>query len=112
MDDSFRLVFMTAANKDEAATIAEALVGERLAACVNIVYGCRSIYRWQGKIVRDDEVLMLAKIKASDFAVVEKKVLELHSYDVPEIIAVDLTAIASGYRSFLEDCLGGNPRSK
>ena len=109
MDDSFQLVFMTAANKDEATTIAEALVSERLAACVNIVDSCHSIYRWQGKIVRDDEILMLAKIKATDFPAVEKKVLELHSYDVPEIIAVELAALASGYRAFLDDCLGNDP---
>ena len=112
MGDSFQVVFMTAPNKAEAAIIAEALVGDHLAACVNIVNACHSIYRWQGRIVRDDEVLMLAKIKASDFAALERKVLELHSYDVPEIITVELAAIASGYRAFLEDCLGGDPRSK
>ncbi len=105
-ETQYQIVFMTAASPEEADKIAEALVEEGLAACVNIVASCKSVYRWQGDIVKDDEVLMVAKTKRSLFAAVEKRVLELHSYDVPEIIAVNLTSIATGYRSFLVELLG------
>ena len=100
--DEFQVVIMTAPSLDEAERIAETLVEERLAGCVNMS-GCRSVYRWQGKIEKDEEVLMLAKTRASKFAAIEKRVTELHSYDVPEIIAVDLKSLSAGYLGFLED---------
>jgi periplasmic divalent cation tolerance protein len=96
---------MTAPNREEAERIAEALVNEGLAACVNIVDGCRSVYRWEGETVKDAEVLMLAKTHRDTFKDVEKRVSELHSYDVPEIIAVDLDDASDGYRGFLEGLL-------
>lgn len=105
-ESAYQVVIITAPNKAEAERIAESLVGDGLAACVNILETCQSIYKWEGELVRDSEVLMLAKTPRSRFDEIEKRVGKLHSYDVPEIIAFDLTAIAKGYRRFLEDLLG------
>ena len=106
MTEQYQIVFMTAANIDEAQTIAEALVNESLAACVNMVESCRSVYRWKGELVRDDEVLMIVKTERGKFADIEKRVTALHSYDVPEIIAINLESIALRYRDFLRDLVG------
>jgi periplasmic divalent cation tolerance protein len=103
---SYQIVFMTASSAEEGEKIAETLVTEGLAACINIVPACRSVYRWQGKLVKDDEVLIIAKTRRADFTALEERVAELHSYDVPEVIAVDLTSIAKGYGAFLSELLG------
>jgi periplasmic divalent cation tolerance protein len=103
---TYQVVIMTASNAEEASRIAEALVAEKLAACVNMIDAITSVYEWQGDIVKDGEVLMLAKARAEDFAAIEKRVGELHSYDVPEVIAVDLEALSAGYAGWLGDVLG------
>jgi periplasmic divalent cation tolerance protein len=97
---------MTASGHEEAERIAETLVERRLAACVNIVESCRSIYRWEGEIVKDDEVMMVAKTKQERFDAIVETVTELHSYDVPEIIAADIESMSDGYGLFLRDTLG------
>jgi periplasmic divalent cation tolerance protein len=102
----YQIVFMTASGMDEAEGIAEALVDRSLAACVNIIDSCRSVYRWKGKIVKDDEVLLLAKTKRENFEAIVRTVTELHSYEVPEIVATDLTQLSDGYAGFLRDVLG------
>jgi len=103
---SFKIVFMTASSVEEASRIAEALVEESLVACVNTIDACQSVYRWQGKVVKDREVLMIAKTTTENVPAIEKRVAELHSYDVPEIIACDLTSLAAGYQAWLEDVIG------
>lgn len=103
--DAYIVVLVTAPNTEEAEKIAEALVEERLAACVNVLPGCRSVYRWEGELQRDDEVLMVIKSHRARFADLERRVTELHSYDVPEVIALDLAGISAGYRAFLDDSL-------
>jgi periplasmic divalent cation tolerance protein len=105
-DVRFQIVFITASDADQAARIARTLVEERLAACVSIVAPCRSIYRWQGEIVEENEVMMFAKTKREDFAAVVRRVTELHSYEVPEVIAVALDSISGDYETFLKDALG------
>jgi periplasmic divalent cation tolerance protein len=105
VDDRYIVVFITAANALEAETIADALVEERLAACVNILPGCRSVYRWEGEMQHDNETLMVVKSAKNCFVDLQTRVVELHSYDVPEIIAVDLTDISDGYLNFLRDSL-------
>jgi periplasmic divalent cation tolerance protein len=97
------VVFITASKEDEAVTIARALVEERLAGCVNIIRDIRSIYRWQGNIEDDREVLMIAKTKKKLFKTFEKKVKELHSYTVPEIIAIPLVTGSKDYLKWLND---------
>lgn len=93
------IVFVMAANEDEAAKIARALVEERLAACVNILGPIRSIYRWRGAIEDAREHLLMIKSRARLFSKIERKVRELHSYEVPEIIALP---IARGSKPYLD----------
>jgi periplasmic divalent cation tolerance protein len=106
--NDFCLVLITAPGGDEAARIAEVLVGERLAACVNIVPGVRSVYRWQGRLERDDEVLLVAKSSRALFDRLRERVEAIHSYDVPEVIAVALDEASPGYAAFLGDALAGD----
>ena len=103
----YQILFITTATADEAHRIATSLVEEGLAACVNILGACRSIYRWKGEIVDDGETLMIAKIRRENFPAIEERVTALHSYDVPEIIAVDLTNISEPYREFLDGKTNG-----
>ncbi len=95
------VVLMTAANREEANQIAEMLVSARLAACVQILPEIESVYRWQGEVKREKEILLLAKSVASRFAEVESKVRALHSYETPEIIAVPITDSSAPYLEWL-----------
>src|ERR1700674_2749628 len=93
------VVFVTTANSEEAAQLAEMLVAERVAACVQILPEMVSVYRWQGKIERQKEVLVIAKTTKSKFEELEAKVRAIHSYETPKIVALPLTA---GSRPYLE----------
>ena len=95
------VVFMTAANGEEAARLAEMLVGAHLAACVQILPEMESVYRWQGKIERQSEILLLAKTTQGKFAELEREVRALHSYDTPEIIAVPVSEASPQYLKWL-----------
>ena len=95
------VVFMTAANGEEAARLADMLVGAQLAACVQILPEMESVYRWQGRVERQSEVLLLAKTTATRFEELEREVRALHSYETPEIIAVPITAGSSPYLQWL-----------
>ena len=97
------VVLITAPNEEEAANIAKELVAGRLAACVNIVRNLRSIYRWQGKIEDANEVLMIAKTRRDLFESLLKKVKELHSYSVPEVIALPIVAGSEDYLKWLAE---------
>lgn len=97
------VVYITTPNEDEAANIAKTLVEERLAGCVNILKGVRSIYRWQGKIEDDSEALMIIKTQRMLFDSLQKRVKEIHSYTVPEIIAMPIVDGSSDYLSWLKE---------
>ena len=97
------VVLMTAANHDEASRIAEMLVSERLAACVQIVPEIQSVYRWQGEVQREKETLLLAKTIASRFDELESRVRALHSYTTPEIVALPIAAVSEPYLKWLID---------
>lgn len=97
------VVLMTAANREEANQIAELLVAARLAACVQILPEIESVYRWQGEVKREKEILLLAKTVASRFDELESKVRALHSYETPEIIALPITAASEPYLKWLLD---------
>ena len=99
--DQAIIIFMTAANVDEANRLAEMLVDKRLAGCVQIMREMDSVYRWQGKVERQREVLLIAKTLSSKFPEIEKEVTKLHSYETPEIIAVPLTAASDSYLKWL-----------
>ena len=104
--DGYQVVFMTASSVEEARRIARTLVEEHLAACVNVVGSCRSVYRWKDEIVEDEEAMMFAKTRRDKFETIVRRVTELHSYEVPEIIAVDLESLSDGYVGFLRGALG------
>jgi periplasmic divalent cation tolerance protein len=97
------IVFMTAANGEEATRLAEMLVGSQLAACVQILPAMESVYRWQGQVERQSEVLLIAKTTVASFAEFEREVRALHSYDTPEIVAVPITEGSSSYLKWLND---------
>jgi periplasmic divalent cation tolerance protein len=97
------IVLVTASDKVEAARIARALVEARLAGCVNIVKDIRSIYSWQGKIEDENEVLMVVKTRELLFDSLMEKVKELHSYTVPEIIALPIIQGSEDYLKWLKE---------
>lgn len=97
------IILVTAPNRDEAARIAEAIVSERLAACVNIIKGIESIYRWEGKVTRDSEALMLIKTTEDRYVAVERRVRELHTYTTPEVIAVKIDRGSEDYLRWLRE---------
>jgi len=101
MSDDAIVVFMTAANGEEATRLAEMLVGAHLAACVQILPEMESVYRWQGKIERSSEVLLLAKTTRGKFDDLEREVRALHSYDTPEIVAVPIVIGSAPYLEWL-----------
>lgn len=95
------VVLVTAGSADEARTIGRALVEEALAACVNVVSGMRSIYRWQGTIAEEEEWLLIIKSERSRFARLEERVRALHSYTVPEVVALDIAEASKPYLDWL-----------
>jgi periplasmic divalent cation tolerance protein len=96
---AIRIVYMTAGNMDEASRIAKALVQRRLAACVNIIDGMRSVYEWEGTIQEEGEVVMIAKTHADCLPELEEAVKSIHSYDCPCIVGV---AVCGGNNAFLD----------
>jgi periplasmic divalent cation tolerance protein len=103
------VVFMTAANGEEATRLADMLVGAHLAACVQILPEMESVYRWQGNIERQSEILLLAKTTRAKFAELEREVRALHSYETPEIIAVPVVDGSAPYLDWLTKT--ADPRS-
>ena len=99
------LVLTTAGSNDEARRIASALVERRQAACVNIIKGVESIYRWQGKTEEAQEWMLLIKTTAAAFDSVCKTVRELHSYELPECICLEITAGSPDYLKWIEDAV-------
>ena len=99
------IVFLTAANGEEATRLADLLIGAHLAACVQILPEMESVYRWQGKIERQSEILLIVKTSAAKFAELEREVRALHSYETPEIIAVPIVAGSTPYLEWLNNSL-------
>jgi periplasmic divalent cation tolerance protein len=102
-----RIVLSTAASEEEARKIARCLVERQFAACVNIVPRMDSIYRWQGKIESSQEWLLLVKTSADQLSAVYDAIRELHSYELPECIALSIEDGSSEYLDWLGDSLGG-----
>lgn len=97
-----RIVFCTCPNAESAERIARALVEERLAACVNAMGGLVSTYRWKEAIEVDDEVLLLIKTTADRLDALETRLIELHPYEVPELLAIEPVAGSARYLAWLE----------
>ncbi len=102
-DDEARLVYITVPDQACAAAIGQRLVEERLAACVNIVHGLQSIYRWQGAVEHASEVLVIAKTMESQVAALSARVRDLHPYAVPCILVLEVRAGNPPYLAWLAD---------
>ena len=89
---------MTCSSKTEAKNIAKALVQEKLIACANIIDNVTSIYEYNSKLCEEDEVLMIAKTIAGHFQEVKNRIMEMHSYDIPCIVEVDITNVGVSVR--------------
>lgn len=100
------VVFMTAGAIGEARRIADHLVETRLAACVQILPEIESIYRWNGEVQREKELLILAKTTEEKFVELEKAVRGIHSYETPEIVAVPVSKVSPPYRAWLMESVG------
>jgi periplasmic divalent cation tolerance protein len=100
------VVFSTAASAEEAEKIARSLVEARLAACVNVIPEIRSFYRWQGKTEESAEWLLVIKSSRERFDALRAAVEKLHSYDVPELIALPVVEGARNYLNRMDGELG------
>jgi periplasmic divalent cation tolerance protein len=104
----FIVVFVTAGSSAEGERLARALVEERLAACVNRIAAVQSVYRWEGKVEESTEELLIIKTREDLFTALEKRVRELHSYAVPEVIALPIIKGSESYLRWLgEQVVGG-----
>ena len=102
---SFIIVVMTAPNMQEAKKIVRTLLEERLIACANILDSVSSLFWWQGKIEEENEVLVFMKSHENLFKKLSKRVTELHSYDVPEILALPIVEGSQAYLDWMKACL-------
>ena len=100
------VVFITVGSSEEADSIAQALVQERLAACVNVLSSITSTYRWQGQVQRDEELLLVVKTRRELFDRLVARVEELHSYQVPEIVALPIVAGSADYLRWIDEETG------
>ncbi len=98
-DSTVSIVLSTAGSKDEADRIAHALVERRLAACVNMVPGARSVYRWKEQVEEAEEVILLIKTTEDKLAALEETLKTLHSYELPEFIVL---GVSGGSESYLQ----------
>lgn len=101
------VVLVTVPDAAAAEALAEALVGDGLAACVNIVPQVRSIYRWQGAIERSDELLCVAKTTRAAFERLRARVVALHPYEVPEVLALPVESGHPAYLAWLGSSVSG-----
>jgi periplasmic divalent cation tolerance protein len=99
------VVLVTTPTAEKAAEIARVLVEERLAACGNVLPGLRSIYRWQGKVQEDAEALLLLKTQRGRFGELRDRILALHPYEVPEVIALPVEAGSAAYLDWIAQAM-------
>src|SRR4051812_2625619 len=100
------LVLVTVPDAETADKLGGALVGERLAACVNVVAGVRSIYRWKGAVERGDELLCICKTTRDGFERLRTRVVELHPYELPEVIALPVERGHAPYLDWIKASVG------
>lgn len=102
-----KIVLTTAGSREEAEKIAQALVERRLAACVNLLSPIKSVYRWQGKVENAAEHLLIIKTTAARCEAVARAIRELHSYQLPECIQLDIEGGSAEYLQWIEDSVAG-----
>src|SRR5262245_54932590 len=95
------IILVTVPNPEEAARLAEALVSEHLAACVNIVSGVQSVYWWEGKVNQDAEIMLIIKTIDERYETLEARIKQLHSYTTPEVIALKIERGSEAYLQWL-----------
>jgi periplasmic divalent cation tolerance protein len=100
-----RVILSTAGSEDEARKVAQHLMEHQLAACVNILPGMESIYRWQGKVESAREWLLLIKTTAEKFPAVRDAIRQVHSYELPECIAIAIEDGSEQYLQWIGDCV-------
>ena len=98
----FVLVMVTCSSQEEAEEIGNSLVEKRLTACVNVLPEIKSIFHWKGKISKEKEVLLIVKSKLDLFELIRNEVKDLHSYEVPEIIALPIKAGSEEYLNWIK----------
>jgi periplasmic divalent cation tolerance protein len=103
------VVLCACPNQEEAASLARRLVERRLAACVTVVGAARSYYRWQGAIESSEECLLLIKTSGEDFDLLRREIETVHSYQVPEVLALPVTAGSPNYLEWLAASLKASP---
>lgn len=109
MSDGVQAVLITAPDAEVGATLARRLVEEELAACVNLVPGVRSIYRWKGEVQDDAEVLLIVKTREDTLPALTARVVALHPYDVPEVIALPIVGGNDAYLAWLRHGVEARP---
>lgn len=100
-DTGTLVVLCTVPDQETAANIADELVGSEVAACVNIIPGLTSVYRWEGKICRDVELLLICKTTADKYPALEERIRKVHPYDTPEVIALPIVEGSEDYIQWL-----------
>ena len=108
MKNQYLVVFCTCPDDATADSLASALVGENLAACVNRVAGVRSTYRWEGRIHDDEEILLIIKTSAQRLATLSARIQALHPHEVPEVVAVEVAGGSERYLAWLGQTVGGS----
>lgn len=101
----YRLIITTCPNMEVAESLADTLVGEQLAACVNILPAGRSVYEWQGKVERESEHVLLIKSRSDRLPALKSRLREVHPYELPELIAVPIVEGLSSYLSWIDSQL-------
>jgi periplasmic divalent cation tolerance protein len=99
------LVLTTVGTEQEANQLAEEVLERRLGACVNIVSGVRSVYRWKGRVCKDSEYLLVIKTEEGEYEAVAATIGELHSYELPEILALPVEQGDRGFLSWISECV-------
>jgi periplasmic divalent cation tolerance protein len=95
----------TVATAEDAERIARSLVERRLAACVNVVPGVVSVYRWKGEVCRDEERLLVVKTRGEKLEALRQAIVELHPYELPEVLALPVEAGHGPYLAWLDECV-------
>jgi periplasmic divalent cation tolerance protein len=106
MGTEVRTALVTAPDAGSAETMARTLVEEGLAACVNVIPGLVSVYRWKGEVQRDEEALMILKTTESRVAALRERVVQLHPYEVPEVLVLSVVDGHEAYLGWVREAVG------
>ncbi len=111
MDSDSLVILLTAPNVESARQMARTLVEKRLAACVNLLPGVTSIYRWQGQVQEESEVLLIAKTHRLRLEALQAEIKAIHPYQVPELLALPVVAGLEAYLNWISECVSPPDRT-